>query len=432
MPTTFLPVATSMPPNEAVYVDRRVRDVTQSLSSFSNVRPSETEALLLYRHDENLSTRSSHGDADRVLPRVNDHALESHHGTTVSSRVMWSQKQGRVPHPLMPPPPLRSIANCRRRVANGVLDPPVKSPEAAKRASAASPIATTHAYDLLKSPITLTFERMIQACKYMLCDPSRVSCTVQIASHTLNLNLYPFVTAELIATNPSVMKKVKHRPNPNKTMTIQKRSKSDGEPSEKANKRKLKDEPLDTVVQEILDNEDLWSRIVLIMSLQQQPVGNISDYKSPAKVIPQGFWWRHYPPLEDVLFEVMAECYEVSCLQSQTVRQQAFYEALVQRMRSTAAASGLEFDATFSDKKLRDRIRCFFKTCRQNSKKRLATVLKNASKPENEDYLVKLVECVRTGKSLDAVHSRSAAAASLPKKKQKRPRSRTNKPRGSL
>ncbi len=45
----------------------------------------------------------------------------------------------------------------------------------------------------------------------------------------------------------------------------------------------------------------------------------------------------------------------------------------------------------FNHKKLRDRIRCYYKTHVQNSKKRLGTLLKNPMKERNRDTLLRLV-----------------------------------------
>jgi len=49
----------------------------------------------------------------------------------------------------------------------------------------------------------------------------------------------------------------------------------------------------------------------------------------------------------------------------------------------------------FNFKKLRDRIRCYYKTHVQNSKKRLNTMLKNPTRPKNRDLLIKIVEAVK-------------------------------------
>ena len=46
----------------------------------------------------------------------------------------------------------------------------------------------------------------------------------------------------------------------------------------------------------------------------------------------------------------------------------------------------------FNHKKLRDRIRCYYKTHVQNSKKRLGTLLKNPLKERNRDALLRLVD----------------------------------------
>ena len=72
---------------------------------------------------------------------------------------------------------------------------------------------------------------------------------------------------------------------------------------------------------------------------------------------------------------------------------------LVTAIRAVALANGWAFDpATFDDKKIRDRIRCFFKTHIQNAKKRLKTVVKNEHKKSNR-LLVLAAKEVRRGGS---------------------------------
>jgi hypothetical protein len=50
----------------------------------------------------------------------------------------------------------------------------------------------------------------------------------------------------------------------------------------------------------------------------------------------------------------------------------------------------------FNYKKLRDRIRCYYKTHVQNSKKRLNTLLKNPSRPKNREILIRVANEVRS------------------------------------
>lgn len=59
--------------------------------------------------------------------------------------------------------------------------------------------------------------------------------------------------------------------------------------------------------------------------------------------------------------------------------------------RASAAEPPAE-DDNFNHKKLRDRIRCYYKTHVQNSKKRLVTLLKDPARPKNRDVLLRIVE----------------------------------------
>jgi hypothetical protein len=125
------------------------------------------------------------------------------------------------------------------------------------------------------------------------------------------------------------------------------------------------------------------------------------DLENPKETVPassvisEGFYWRQYPACETVLYNHMEKYYEISAIQKNYKVQQHFNNVLVQEVRDAATDNGWTIDPDFDDKKLRDRIRCFYKTHLQNAKKRLATMQKHADSYENQCIVAVFIRCVR-------------------------------------
>lgn len=139
-------------------------------------------------------------------------------------------------------------------------------------------------------------------------------------------------------------------------------------------------------------NPHLRPKIVIQMAMRRDHITNPNS--SAGTILFEGFFWRDYPQLEQVLYDSMPEYYKISSGSRQSKFQQAFNNRLVEQMRETASAAGLVFDQFFDDRNLRDRIRCFFKTHLQNAKKRLATLHKHPESVEHQSTLRVFLRCV--------------------------------------
>jgi len=138
-------------------------------------------------------------------------------------------------------------------------------------------------------------------------------------------------------------------------------------------------------------------RLLLSMALvRTNPRTPPSCYPSHGTVLADRFHWTAYPPLDSILRKNMKRYCELSTDKCQSRDQQEFINRLVHLIRKEATKYGWEFDKrVFEDKKIRDRIRNFYKTNIQNAKKRLETMLKNPEKKANIKALAehyKLIE----------------------------------------
>jgi hypothetical protein len=147
----------------------------------------------------------------------------------------------------------------------------------------------------------------------------------------------------------------------------------------------------------VSSDADLAKRLLLSMAMLRDNPRQVPLPSPPAgQFLEDGFFWSHYPILEQILKDNMARYYALSIGKCQSPEQHTFNNTLVVLVRQTVTAREWSFDRIFMcDKVLRDRIRCYYKTHIQNAKKRLRTMLKNPTKKANAGHLIQHWELIR-------------------------------------
>ena len=112
-----------------------------------------------------------------------------------------------------------------------------------------------------------------------------------------------------------------------------------------------------------LERPRVGKQLLLSMALvRTNPRTPPSCYPAHGTVLTDRFHWAAYPPLDMILRKNMKRYYELSTNKCQSRDQQEFNNELVSSVKSEAQKYGWEFDdKAFDDKKIRDRIRCFYK-----------------------------------------------------------------------
>jgi hypothetical protein len=166
------------------------------------------------------------------------------------------------------------------------------------------------------------------------------------------------------------------------------------------------------LVEQLRVNRKVEKQLLLSMALtRENPRSGPSQFPPSGTTILNGFYWGQFPPLEKVLRSYMEEYYELSIEKCQSRTQQAFNNKLVTLVTNEAKSYGWAFDpGSFDEKKVRDRIRCFFKTHIQNAKKRLKTMVRNPLKRANAKALASHLDLIEKCDLIDKIHETSEGA----------------------
>lgn len=150
------------------------------------------------------------------------------------------------------------------------------------------------------------------------------------------------------------------------------------------------------LVEQMKKNKSIEKQFLLQMAQRREnPRAGPATFPKSGSVIELGFYWGQYPPLEKILRNHMEEYYELSVNKCQSRAQQEFNNKLVSLVVHEAHEYGWTFNKdNFDPKKIRDRVRCFFKTHIQNAKKRMNTMIHNPLKKANAKALANHLDLI--------------------------------------
>ena len=118
-----------------------------------------------------------------------------------------------------------------------------------------------------------------------------------------------------------------------------------------------------TLARQALERPRVGKQLLLSMALvRTNPRTPPSCYPAHGTILTDRFHWTAFPPLDVILRTNMRRYYELSTNKCQSKDQQEFNNVLVMNVKREAHKYGWEFDReAFDDKKIRDRIRQFYK-----------------------------------------------------------------------
>lgn len=144
-------------------------------------------------------------------------------------------------------------------------------------------------------------------------------------------------------------------------------------------------------------DKQLQYRVAILMAMHSRR-SNRSEFTTPApenKMITVGFQWEHFPECEQILEESASEYFSAYYQRLGPVEMRRMNDAIVDRVQKTIAQYHYEVHPDFDNGKLRERIRCYYKTLIANAKKRLVTLEKRRDSDENQAYIKIFIRCAR-------------------------------------